>query len=103
MIYQVKHIAVPISYIHEQFYLHKTSPDNISTYVQPAYMGTKPFSGPVLEHNFSYTRGVCLYPLSTMIIFLSLISVLKPRVGTHSQTLVFHTTLNLSFPVITLS
>ena len=91
---RVKHIEVPISYIHEQFYLHKTILDNISTYIQPSYMGTKPLSGPLLERNLSYIRDVRFYPLINMIIFLSLISIFTPCLGPRSQTLVVHTTLS---------
>ena len=60
--YLVKHITVPIAYIHEQFNIHKTKMYKISTHTKPADMGTKPLSGPLHEHHFSYIHGVLFYP-----------------------------------------
>ena len=100
---RVKNIAVHIIYIHEQFDIHKTSPDNISTYIQPDYMDTNPISGIFLELNFCCICGVRFYPLINMIIFLSLISIFTPWLGPHYQTLVVITTLPWSFSVINLS
>ena len=60
--YQVKHIAVTIGYINEQFDIHKTRLANILTHINPMTWVKKPLSGPLHERHFSYIHGKRFYP-----------------------------------------
>lgn len=59
---RVKHIAVPIAYVQEQVAEGMLDPTKIHTSIQPADMGTKAQSGPLLARHDSYLRGVRFYP-----------------------------------------
>lgn len=59
---RVKHIAVPVAYIHEKYDAKLVTPEHIKTTIQPADMSTKPVSGPVLQRHFKFIRGYRFYP-----------------------------------------
>lgn len=59
---RVKHIAVPVLYVHEQIAHDKIRMEYIKTAIQPADPGTKPTSAPVMFRAFDYLIGVRHYP-----------------------------------------
>ena len=61
---RVKHIAVPIAYIHEQYVLLTVDPEKIKGIIQPADVGTKTLPGPQVDAHFGYIRGERFYPPS---------------------------------------
>ena len=59
---RVKHIAVPVAYLNEKYDQYVAEPQYINTKIQPADMGTKPVSGPLLHDHFWNIRGATFYP-----------------------------------------
>jgi len=59
---RVKHIAVPIAYIHEQYVLLTVKPEKLLGRLQPADMGTKALPGPQVDRHFEYASGARFYP-----------------------------------------
>ena len=59
---RVKHIAVPIHYIHQQIARERFEMQKIGTQLTPADSGTKPSSAPVLFRQSDYAIGVRFYP-----------------------------------------
>jgi len=59
---RVKHIAVPIAYIHEQYVLLTVDPQKIDGKLQPADIGTKALPGPQVDNHFDYMRGARFLP-----------------------------------------
>ena len=59
---RVKHIAVPVAYLNEKYDQYVAEPQCINTKIQPADMGTKPVSGPLLHDHFWNIRGATFYP-----------------------------------------
>ena len=58
----VKHIAVPIHYVHEQYVLLTIYTVKLKTNIQPADIGTKSSTGPLFKKHSSYIRGARYYP-----------------------------------------
>ena len=61
---RVKHIDIPVCFLHEQFDngLFLTKYENSS--VMPAYFCTKPCSGPIIRRSTKWMTGFRLYPTS---------------------------------------
>ena len=59
---RVKHIAVPIAYIHEKIIKNINTLHKIPTTLQPSDPGTKPISAPILFRTYDYAIGVRFYP-----------------------------------------
>ncbi|MGB2447382.1 MAG: reverse transcriptase domain-containing protein [Candidatus Poseidoniaceae archaeon] len=61
---RVKHIAVPIHFIHQLIFDGRISIRKIGTHLNLADSGTKPNSAPVLFRHFDHIHGVRFYPPS---------------------------------------
>jgi hypothetical protein len=59
---RVKHIAVPIRYIHEQIEADRIKLQKIDTTLNIAYSGTKPNPSPTHFRQYDWAIGVQFYP-----------------------------------------
>ena len=55
---RVKHIAMPVAHLNEHCFCNMVAPIHMDTKIQPADMGTKPLTGPLLHDHFCNARGV---------------------------------------------
>ena len=50
---RIKHISVPINYVHDKYVLLTINPVKLKTKIQPEDIGTKSSTGPLLELQYS--------------------------------------------------
>ena len=57
LIYGVKHILIPISYIYAEYDNETTTLDKIKGTLNMGYIGMEEMAGSLMDINYSYTRG----------------------------------------------
>lgn len=72
MIPQVKHINIPIYFLQEQNDVDSFIPDYEKTTVISAEMGTKTYSGPVLDRTTKWMAGERFYPQQGLVHYVLL-------------------------------